>query len=148
MLVFHTTPAAEAILTEGFRDGRGTYMTGRMFTGVWFGDRPMDCNEGAKGDTVLVLDIPEGVLRKYEWCEEGKPYREFLVPARVVNRYGPPKIHDTPYSGMTAAEINDIADGWERHGAPRKAAEMRSAIPFLERHGLLGKPKGRRRRQG
>jgi len=27
-----------------------------------------------------------------EWVEEGKPIREFLVPATLVNSYGPPEI--------------------------------------------------------
>jgi hypothetical protein len=27
------------------------------------------------------------VVEEYEWVEEGKTYREFLIPAEVVNRY-------------------------------------------------------------
>jgi hypothetical protein len=39
-------------------------------------------------DTVLQIDIPEPDVAPFEWIEAGKPYREFLVPTRLVNRYG------------------------------------------------------------
>jgi len=53
---------------------------------VWFSDRPLDANDGARGDGLLVVDIPEEVIVDYEWVEEGKGYREWLIPAEVVNR--------------------------------------------------------------
>ena len=37
---------------------------------------------------------PDEVLAEYEWVEDGKPYREFLIPAEIVNRYGPPELVD------------------------------------------------------
>ena len=37
-------------------------------------DRPLDPNDGADGDTVLVLDIPEHVVAEYEWS--GPPTRQ------------------------------------------------------------------------
>ena len=43
---------------------------------------------------VLTVDIPEERITRYEWIEEGKPYREFLAPAAVVNRFGLPTIHE------------------------------------------------------
>ena len=43
---------------------------------------------------LLCLDIPDDVLEPYEWIEEGKPYREFLTPAEIVNSYGPPQLCD------------------------------------------------------
>lgn len=92
VLVCHCTTreAAEAILVDGFRDGTGSYMTDRTWSGVWLSDVPLDANEGAGGDALLAveLDLPAAELGGYEWPEEGKPYREFLVPAAVVNRVG------------------------------------------------------------
>ena len=73
MKVFHTTGATNQILKHGFKDGRGTYLTDRIWQGVWLSDQPLDVNEGAEGDTVLTLEIPEKVLAKNEWVEEGKP---------------------------------------------------------------------------
>ena len=79
-------------LALGFRDGRGTYLTSNEYTGVWLSNVPLDCNEGAAGDELLSLEIPDEVITKYEWIEEEKPYREFLVPAVVLNLYGPPRL--------------------------------------------------------
>jgi hypothetical protein len=44
----------------------------------------------AAHDTVLSLslDIPEAELAEWEWVEEGKPYREWLIPADIINRHG------------------------------------------------------------
>jgi hypothetical protein len=89
--VYHRTSSevAAVILADGFRDGEGTYGTGEMFRGVWLADTPLDDNEGAHGDTVLAVEIPETVLTEWEWVEEGKRYREFLVPAEITNAYPP-----------------------------------------------------------
>ncbi|MBB02241.1 MAG: hypothetical protein CMJ47_06315 [Planctomyces sp.] len=94
MRVFHRTPHGQKIINEGFLDGEGTYMTGVMHRGVWLSDRPLDICEGAKGNDLLTLDIPENVLTPYEWNEGGTPYREFLLPAEVVNFCGPPTLCD------------------------------------------------------
>jgi hypothetical protein len=42
---------------------------------------PLDVNEGAEGDTLLRIDLsmPESDIADYEWIEEGKPYREWLI---------------------------------------------------------------------
>ena len=31
-------------------------------------------------------------IGEYEWVEVEKPYREFLVPADMLNEYGPPQV--------------------------------------------------------
>jgi hypothetical protein len=51
--LFHVTTAdtASAILREGFREEGGSYMTDREFSGVWLSDRPLDANDGARGDS-------------------------------------------------------------------------------------------------
>ena len=97
MRLYHTTTrsAAAEILAGGFRDGEGTYgFIGLWLRGVWFADSPVDGNEGAKGwpsegDPVLAVDIPEELLTDLEVIEDGKWYREWLVPADLANRHRP-----------------------------------------------------------
>jgi len=88
MMLYHRTTraAADAILRDGFIDGTGNYLTANKYSGVWLSDRPLDVNEGAHGDVLLSVDLAETMVAPYEWIEEGKPFREFLVPADVVNR--------------------------------------------------------------
>jgi hypothetical protein len=92
MKLYHRTARAnaESILREGFRDHTDYYMTRNLYTGVWFSSTPLDVNEGILGDTVLCLslDLNEADLAQYEWVEEGKGYREWLMPAALVNING------------------------------------------------------------
>jgi len=81
MKLHHYTYHANEILEEGFKD---TFMTPRAWRGEWFSDLPMPPTEGILGDNWLFLEIPENVVAEYEWIEEGKPYREWLIPAEVV----------------------------------------------------------------
>jgi hypothetical protein len=98
--IYHRTFHVAAILTRGFRDHAGTYMTRSIHKGVWFSaPSPLDLNEGADGDVVLALDIPEDQLLRYEWIEEGKGYREFLIPAKLANQYGPPEVCEEDFAG-------------------------------------------------
>jgi hypothetical protein len=90
MIVYHSTTqsAASEILRSGFKESGSAYLTDRQRRGVWVSDVPLDLHEGlGSNDAVLqiVLDIP---LAEYEWIEEGKPYREWLIPAAILNEYG------------------------------------------------------------
>ena len=88
MTFYHsTTPeAAMEILASRFKDGTGSYLTNREFSGVWLADRPLDESEGCKGSTVLAVSgLDESEIASYEWVEEAKPYREWLVPAVTLN---------------------------------------------------------------
>lgn len=85
--LFHRSPMGAAIAATGFRDAEGCYMTSEVWRGVWLSDNPLDENEGAKGADLLAVDIPLEAIADYEWVEEGKSYREWLVPAEVVNGY-------------------------------------------------------------
>lgn len=89
--LFHVTNAesAESILATGFVDGTGSFgALDTTLTGVWVSAYRLDANEGAKGDTVLEILIestPEQMFRDWEYIEEGKPYREWIIPAAVLN---------------------------------------------------------------
>ena len=88
MLVYHRTHHAQAILQDGFRDGywftpgigkpRGAFVSAG-----W----PLDENEGARGDIVLALDVPEALFVAFELVEQGKTYREAMIPAARLNDY-------------------------------------------------------------
>ena len=95
MLLLTTQAAAENILRDGFRDAVGRYLTDRERSGVWVSDRPLDMNERNEGgEVVLQIDIAEDLLAEFEWVEEGKPFREWLVPAAVLNDAGTVKLSD------------------------------------------------------
>jgi hypothetical protein len=87
MILYHRTDHADAIHREGFKDAEGRYLTAEIHRGVWVSDIPLDINEGARGDDLFVIEIPESVLADYEWVEEFKGYREFLIPAALLNGY-------------------------------------------------------------
>ncbi len=92
MILFHRTTEAAAteILASGFRDAPWRYMTTQEWSGVWLSNSPLDVNEGANGPVLLrvTLVLAETDLDNYEWVEEGKTYREWLVPAELVNSAG------------------------------------------------------------
>ena len=100
MRMYHTTTAeaATAILRDGFNGV--TAFFGRyalagsavLFTGVWVADQPVGSGEGAAGDPgagdpVLVIDLDEAAAVDFENCEEGKPYREWCIPAPLATAH-------------------------------------------------------------
>ena len=95
MIVYHVTYEADAILTDGFRDGEGTYLTANVYRGGWVSDIPLDVNGGAVGNRLLAIDLPETVIADFEWVEDDKAYREWLVPAEVLNRFPVTEIIDS-----------------------------------------------------
>jgi hypothetical protein len=40
MRLFHRTSGGQQIMQGGFRDGRGTYLTSKVWDGVWLSDVP------------------------------------------------------------------------------------------------------------
>ena len=86
VILYHSTTRENVacILREGFRD-RDYYMQdnipGQLCAGVWLSDKLLGENQGA-----VSLELPDGVLVLYEWLENGKSYRQFLVPADIANR--------------------------------------------------------------
>ena len=96
MRFFHATgnKNAEAILKEGFRDGTNFYLTDREWSGVWISDKPFDDAHLSDGITLFAIEIPEEDISEFEWVEEGKPYREWLVLAALLNSYGAPVVID------------------------------------------------------
>ena len=101
---FHTTDAAEAILRSGFRDGEGTYgLASFTLRGVFLADTPVDVNEGASGQDVLEVILPDEIgVDDYELIEDMKPYREWCVPAALLN-------DNASVRQLTDAELDRLA---------------------------------------
>jgi len=90
----HWTFNAENILKLGFRGDLGT-QGGHHFRddGVWFSDKILDQLEGVEeGMELLVIEVPFKDIEEFEWKEEGKDYREWCIPADVVNQFGKPTL--------------------------------------------------------
>lgn len=86
-IFYHRTDAdsARAIIDSGFKNSSGYFMSNRIWTGVWLSSISVD---SAAGDAVLKvkLEIDERELPRWEWAAEGQSYREWLLPAPIVNR--------------------------------------------------------------
>jgi hypothetical protein len=94
MKLYHPTKHSSEILRDGFGERSGAYLTETDHSGVWLFDRPVNAHIGDDdSDVMLELEIPESVVVPFEWVT-GLPYREFLMPAALVNLYGPPRISD------------------------------------------------------
>ena len=87
MICYHTTDAVGGDRRPRIpRRHRVIRFANLELTGVWLGDSPMDINEGATGDHVLRVEFPDDVdLGDFELVEEHKPYREWCVPAELIN---------------------------------------------------------------
>jgi hypothetical protein len=96
-------------LQGGFKDVEGAYMTSDLHRGVWVTfERPWDLviagPPPGEDPALLVIDLPEPVFAEYEWIEEGKGYREALVPAAILNRYRVYRAWECDECGVIAAE--------------------------------------------
>lgn len=86
--LYHRTFLADRILRAGFIDTIEERRAG-FARGVWLSDRPLDDQDQIRGDAVLAVEMPYDVAAEYEWTDGGDRYREFCVPAAIVNRYAP-----------------------------------------------------------
>ena len=90
--LYHRTNKDDAtqIIANGFRESEGYYGTKSLHRRVWLSDRALDANEGAVGTVVLRVELTkdEPEIADFKWTEEGKPYREWLIPASLINKYG------------------------------------------------------------
>jgi hypothetical protein len=82
-------------------------------TGVFVSDRPVDANAGAHGDVLMQLQVDGRRIRSFEVVEMDKGYREWCLPAALLNATSSPRI-------LTEAE----ADRLETKAALRWVADL------------------------
>jgi hypothetical protein len=98
LVLWHRTASASDILAHGWRDGgsaegqRGALAIPEIGAGVYVSNRPLDAHEGTKGEQLLriALQMSEAEIAEYEIVEESgdAPYREWCIPATVLNTRG------------------------------------------------------------
>ena len=86
MKLYHWTLNKKAVEKNGFVDG-GEY-SAHGIRGVWFADQILGPLDGVgKGSGLLTVEIPEGIIKPFEWKEKGVGYRDWCIPAKIVNKY-------------------------------------------------------------
>src|SRR5262249_32791684 len=108
--------------------------------GVWLSTVPPRVDRRVGGDVCLAVELPEEEVLPFEFLEDGQTFREFQVPAAVVNRHGRPRIYNSLYGGCRPSKLQRMSDAHKRTGTwsgMLRSAHIKGLIPFLERHGLL-----------
>ena len=82
-IFYHRTNAhnAHAIIESGFRNSTGHFLNNRIWTGAWLSSIPVDSEQGAADDALLLvkLDIDDRELARWEWAAEGRTYTEIAA---------------------------------------------------------------------
>ena len=141
MRLFHiaNNTNAEAILKDGFRDVMGYHHAGQEWTGVWVSSEPLDWSQRQylnEANTLFAIEIPEDVISEFEWAEEGKLIREWLIPAELLNSYGPPVVANDYDEGKvpnTDPEEGELLIEWtnERPNVERLRTENPDPGAFM-----------------
>jgi hypothetical protein len=112
-----TAEAAKAILDSGFHDKRGHYGFDIEVEGVWLSDVPLDAGDfgplGQGEDGVLLAVTLDGQdLIDCEVVAEGNvgSYREWLVPAAVINARGRVRLVSANEEEEAASGRFDLTD--------------------------------------
>ena len=146
MRLFHIASKAnaEAILKDGFRDVMGYHHAGQEWTGVWVSSEPLDWNQRQylnDADTLFAIEIPEDVISGFEWVEEGKMIREWLVPAALLNSNAPPVVTDD-YGGEVVPrpgnEENELLIEWANERPNVERLRTKNPGPGAFEGDLLG----------
>jgi hypothetical protein len=87
--------AARQIVTDGFRDGEGLLQNGCILA-FWFPTGRSDENKGACGNAQIRIELAkdEGEIAAFQWIEDDKSFREWLVPANLINEFGSVEIQE------------------------------------------------------
>jgi hypothetical protein len=88
LTIYHVTSAerAAAIQRDGLIDAEDYYGLTRPQRGVWVSDEPLGPNEGVLEQDTFAAEVDAQILEPYEVIEALKGYREWCVPADVLNQ--------------------------------------------------------------
>lgn len=131
MNLYHRTYVAERIITDGFFASEKGFVALDVHPGIWVTDEPVDERDGALGNVVLVISgVPEAAVAGFEWSHTGpRPFREFVVPAQILNRF--------PIVGIYPDTWTWLSGNFEYVGS---LIDMRPILAEVERSHESGSP--------
>jgi len=141
MKCFHrtTTKIAKKILLNGFKDNPKTET--RKLAGIWLSEGEVyTAEEGAKGDAVLAVEMPDEVFHEYDVGVDGE-FPASCVPAEIINQY-PVYVHDHDSSGISRENLLRNIASLREYGHKEKADYFENTVlPFLDSYDLLDRTK-------
>jgi hypothetical protein len=111
--LYHVTDAAaaEAISRDGFRDGEGHAGTASTWPrGVVVSNEPLTVYEGAPGDEVVEVAVPDSRPPAAEFLESVTGYRQWCVSADLLNKW--------PRRRLDAADVEALEADRVRQPGP------------------------------
>jgi hypothetical protein len=88
LVLYHQTTleTAHDIHESGFKDSVGYFLNNRIWTGVWLSSLPPEPTSPGCALLKVKVDLDYDQLCRWEWAGEGSSYREWLIPANILNR--------------------------------------------------------------
>src|SRR3954451_22388956 len=95
MRLYHVTDrdSGELILEQGFQDAEVIHDDRELLIGVWLADRCLAGENdvgprmGPVPDVAVSIEVPAEGVEQYERRDPEDPYREFCVPANLLNQH-------------------------------------------------------------
>lgn len=112
MKLFHQSFGAESILRFGFRDGAVDEGRPQRRRGVLLRSIPFVV-ETTIPQGLLEVHLPDALAAAHE-CSSDTDHREFIVPAAVLNAYGPPRLVGHDEQAVLAGSATTEARAAER----------------------------------
>jgi len=106
--LYHVTDAAaaEAIERNGFRDGEGDFgMAATWPLGVLVSDEPLSVYEGARGNEVVEVVVPDSMPVEAQFLDDMKGYRQWCVSAHVLNEWPRRRLDVTDVESLEADRV-------------------------------------------
>jgi len=132
--VYYVTDAAaaEAIVRDGFRDGKGSLDVGPTWPPVVLvSDEPLSVHDGAPGDEVVEVVVPDSASLEAKVFENVRGYREWCVSAHVLNEWPRRRLNTTDVEALEADRVR----------RPGRSADLLATLvrlrgnPFTETEG-------------
>jgi hypothetical protein len=127
--VYHRMLQLDERSRLGPGDGQGGVSTDELLVGVWVSTRRPEVRSGSHGAEGLVeFDIPDSLFERYEWTDEDKPFREALIPAAVLQRFGRRPWVEPDDSVVSAERRREAESRGDRRGPGRSSNAVKAVI--------------------
>ena len=93
--------AAEASVRDGFRDGKGSLDVDPNWPhGVRVSDEPLSVYDGACGDEMVEVVVPDSSPLDAELFDEAEGHRQWCVSAHVLNEWPRRRLNTTDVEAL------------------------------------------------